>query len=101
MNTSKTRLIVLSGDLYSENTEFSLEQLCQCCAVQMNHIEEFVHEGLLEPRGKDRDHWRFRMSSIRRVKTTVRLQRDLGVNLAGAALALDLLDRITELEKQS
>jgi len=27
------------------------------------------------------------------------LQRDLGVNLAGAALALELLDRITELER--
>jgi hypothetical protein len=28
----------------------------------------------------------------------VRLQRDLGVNLAGAALALELLDRIADLE---
>jgi hypothetical protein len=29
----------------------------------------------------------------------VHLQRDLGVNLAGAALALELLDRIAELER--
>jgi len=36
---------------------------------------------------------------LRRVKTAIHLQRDLGVNLAGAALALELLDRITELER--
>jgi hypothetical protein len=29
----------------------------------------------------------------------VHLQRDLGVNLPGAALALELLDRIAELKK--
>ena len=101
MNTSETKLGVLSGDLYSDDAEFSLDQLCQCCAVEINHIVEFVHEGLLEPRGNRREQWRFSISSIRRVKTTVRLQRDLGVNLAGAALALDLLDRITELENKT
>jgi chaperone modulatory protein CbpM len=31
---------------------------------------------------------------------TVSLQRDLGVNLPGAALALDLLERIDEMEAQ-
>jgi chaperone modulatory protein CbpM len=33
------------------------------------------------------------------VRTVRRLQRDLGVNLPGAALALELLDRIAELER--
>jgi chaperone modulatory protein CbpM len=37
----------------------------------------------------------------RRVRTVVRLQRDLGVNLPGAALALELLDRIDELQRGS
>jgi chaperone modulatory protein CbpM len=43
--------------------------------------------------------WHFHISSVRRVRTTVHLQRDLGVNLPGAALALELLDRIAELQK--
>jgi chaperone modulatory protein CbpM len=30
----------------------------------------------------------------------VRLQRDLGVNLAGAALAIDLLDQLDELRRR-
>jgi chaperone modulatory protein CbpM len=37
---------------------------------------------------------------VRRVRTVVRLQRDLGVNLPGAALALELLERIEELQRR-
>jgi chaperone modulatory protein CbpM len=32
--------------------------------------------------------------------TAIRLQEDLGVNLPGAALALDLLERIEQLQRQ-
>ncbi len=46
------------------------------------------------------DAWQFHISSVKRVRTAVHLQRDLGVNLAGAALALELLDRIVELERR-
>jgi len=35
-----------------------------------------------------------------RVQTTLRLQRDLEVNLAGAVLALELLDEIKQLRQQ-
>jgi chaperone modulatory protein CbpM len=41
---------------------------------------------------------RFSAASIVRVQKANRLQRDLGVNLAGTALVLDLLDRIEALE---
>jgi len=37
---------------------------------------------------------------VRITSIVVRLQRDLGVNLAGAALALDLLQHIDELRAQ-
>ena len=39
----------------------------------------------------------FPSSSLRRARIRLHLQRDLGVNLTGAALALDLLERIEEL----
>jgi chaperone modulatory protein CbpM len=44
--------------------------------------------------------WRFSMNDLRRIKTALRLQRDLEVNLAGVALVLDLLDQLKELETQ-
>jgi chaperone modulatory protein CbpM len=57
-----------------------------------------VEQGILEPAGRRGRHWCFPASSLRRTRITLHLQRDLGVNLAGAALVLDLLERIEELD---
>ena len=56
--------------------------------------------GILEPLGKQGRHWRFRANSVKRARVAMRLHRDLGVNLAGAALALDLLERIERLDSR-
>ena len=86
------------GELISEQTTFTVADLCRCCAVEAETVEAMVEEGILEPMGKHHHHLYFNASSLRRTRVTVQLQRDLGVNLAGAALALELLERIAELE---
>jgi len=89
--------IILSGILLDEQTELSLSELCQVCSSSSDYIIELVEEGVLEPRGVQRSQWRFSASSLPRARTAVRLQRDLEINLAGVALALDLLDEIEDL----
>lgn len=91
---------IFSGELLEEDLVVTVEQLCHSCRLQTDHVIAYVQEGVLDARGEDLNHWTFSISSIRRVRTARRLQRDLGVNLAGAALALELLDRISELEQQ-
>ena len=66
--------------------------------VQDKLIEELVEQGVLEPAGRRGRHCCFPASSLRHTRITLHLQRDLGVNLAGAALVLDLLERIDELD---
>jgi len=87
----------ISGQILDDETEVTLVQLCKHCDVRGELIEAMVEQGILEPSGYRGSHWCFPFSSLRRTRITVHLQRDLGVNLAGAALALDLLDRIEEL----
>jgi chaperone modulatory protein CbpM len=87
----------LSGQILDEETEITLVQLCRSCDVRGELIEAMVAQGILEPSGRRGRHWCFPTSSLRRTRITVHLQRDLGLNLAGAALALELLDRIDEL----
>lgn len=89
----------LVGEVLEESDLVSLAELCRSCTVETRTITTLVSEGILDPMGRDVEHWQFTVSSLRRVKTVIHLQRDLGVNLAGAALALDLLDRIAELER--
>ena len=85
-------------ELIDDETTFTLAELCRCCAVEAELIEALVEHGILEPTGRHGRHWCFSASSLRRTRITLHLQRDLGVNLAGAALALDLLERIDELD---
>ncbi len=88
----------LSVELIDEQATFTLAELCHCFGVEAEVIEELVEQGILEPAGRQGRHWCFPSSSLRRTRITLHLQRDLGVNLAGAALALDLLERIEELD---
>ena len=87
----------LSGTLLDEHTELSLNEFCHACARQEQWVIELVEEGVLEPIGNDREQWRFSATSLQRAHITLRLQRDLDINLAGIALALDLLDEIETL----
>ena len=93
----------LRGQLIDDDTLITVNELCRHCTVRVEEVITLVGEGILDPtegmvRAEQADGWQFHISSVRRVKTVVHLQRDLGVNLAGAALALELLDRIAELE---
>jgi chaperone modulatory protein CbpM len=87
----------LSGIVLEELTELTLAELSRACAVQVDCIVELVDEGVISPSGREPHRWRFNGTHMRRAKVALRLQRDLGVNLAGAALALQLLDEVESL----
>ena len=87
----------LSGMLLDEQTELSLNELCRACSSSAEWVIELVEEGALEPVGYEQSRWRFTGTSLQRAHTAMRLQRDLGVNLAGIALALDLLDELDKM----
>lgn len=91
---------LLSGDLLEEDVELSLTQICQACRLSEEQIVELVEQGVIEPSGREPVSWRFQGISLRRVHFTQRMQRDLGVNAPGAALALDLLDELKELRSR-
>ncbi len=91
---------ILTGEVFDESTEISLSQLCEVCSVEHTLIEKLVEEGMLDPVSRQSGEPRFRYTSVRITRTAMRLQDDLGVNLAGAALALELLECIEELQRQ-
>ena len=63
-------------------------------------LRYYERVGLIAP---SRSHSNIRLYSeqdLQRIREVKRLMDDLGVNLAGAEVALKLMDRIEELEKQ-
>ena len=87
-------------EIIDENFEFTLSDLCQCCTVQAETIIDMVEEGMLSPVGSSPSDWRFAGTALRHVEITLHLQRDLRVNLPGAALALELIEEIEMLRRQ-
>lgn len=86
-----------TGLILEETTTLGLGELCLACSVQAETIIELVEEGVIEPVSYRRERWQFSGESLTRARRAVALQRDLGLNLQGAALALDLLDEIERL----
>ena len=87
----------LSGIILEELTELTLADVCRACTVNVDCIVELVEEGVITPIGREPHRWRFSGAHMRRATVALRLQRDLGVNLAGAALALQLMDEVETL----
>lgn len=94
------RMTVITGVVLDENVDFSLGELCRYCGVSVEVLIDMVDEGLLEPIGSAPDNWRFPGSALQRAQTALRLTNDLRVNLAGAALALELMDELDDLRRQ-
>jgi chaperone modulatory protein CbpM len=87
----------MSGIILEEQTELTLAEVCRACAVHAEYIIELVEEGVLVPDGNAPVSWRFTGTHMHRATVSLHLQRDLGVNLAGVALALQLLDEVEAL----
>lgn len=87
-------LLLLTGEVLEEEVEMTLAELCRACQVSAEKMFELVDEGVVEPMGRDSEIWLFHGANVRRVRCALRLQNDLGVNLAGAALALELLEEL-------
>lgn len=89
-----------NGEILDDDAEVSLWELCQVSEMSAEFVLRLVDEGIIDPVGEDRRSWRFKSICIRRVRRVKRLRQDLGVNLAGAALALELLEEIDSLRRR-
>ena len=86
---------LVSGEIVEHIT---LSQLCRSCGVHAEWIIELVEEGILEPKGLEVSNWKFSQCTIGRVRKAWRLQSELGVNLAGIGLVLNLMEERERLQ---
>ena len=89
----------LPGTIFDESAILSIKDLSRMCAVDERHIVEFVEEGVLSVVNVSSE-WRFTGDALRRARLAVRLERDLELNLAGVALAIELLEELAQLRRE-
>jgi len=90
---------VLTGTIVDQSATLSIKDLSRMCNVEERHIVEFVEEGVLNV-VEVRSEWHFTGDALRRARLAVRLERDLELNLAGVALALDLIEELQQLRRE-
>jgi chaperone modulatory protein CbpM len=87
----------IEGVVLDEAVSVTFAELTRLCGSSGRTMHLMVTEGLLRPQGGGPQEWRFSGLEVRRARLALRLRRDLELNLAGAALALDLLDELETL----
>ena len=95
---SEPRAHIILGCIEPE--QLTLESLAACAGVHPALITYFVEYGLLEPSTRAGTQWLFDTCCITRLRMIERLRRDLGANLPGIAVILDLLDRLSALQHE-
>lgn len=81
-----------------EHVVFTFTALCRASGADVAQVQALVAEGLLSPTGSGPDDWQFSGPSLLRARSTLRLARELDLNLHGAAIVMSLLAEIEALK---
>ena len=84
-----------------ETQHLSLDALAAHAGMHPGLVQQFVDLGLIEPVGSDGVNLFFDASAVLRLRTIGRLRKGLGINVAGVAVILDLLDKLCALQREN
>ena len=90
----------LPGEIFEEGAVLSVADLARMFAVEEQHIVALAEEGVITALEIESTEWRFSGADIRRARIALRLERDLGINLPGVALSLELLEELEPLRRE-
>ena len=89
---------VLEARVIGEGDWIAASEICQLCRLELNSVLELAALGVMSSRERVPGEWQVPATALPRLRVVGRLMRDLGVNVSGAALALQLLEAQRELE---
>lgn len=75
------------------------EELAVAAGIRPTVLARLIRLGVVEPVRPDAGE--FTVATLARVRRMLRLHAELGVNFTGAAIIVDLLDRLHRLERSS
>ena len=89
---------VLEARVLGEGDWIAASEICQLCRIDLDAVLELAELGVMSSRERAPGEWQVPVTALPRLRVVGRLMRDLGVNVSGAALALELLETRRELE---
>jgi chaperone modulatory protein CbpM len=95
-NAVELREVCLVGDA----DWIAAAEFCRLCRLDLQAVIELAELGLVSPRGYSPEQWQIPATALPRLALAGRLMRDLGINVSGAALAVELLEAQRDLERR-
>jgi DNA-binding transcriptional MerR regulator len=86
---------------HDERQRMTLDEMALHAGVHPALVERFVDFGLLQPLERDDARLFFKATDVPRLRTICRLRESLGINLAGIAVVLDLLDKLWAVQREN
>jgi len=91
---------VLEAHVLGEGDWIAAAEVCQLCRLELDAVMELAALGVVAPRESRPGQWQVPATALPRLRVVGRLMQDLGVNVSGAALAVELLEAQRELESR-
>ena len=91
---------VLEAHVLGEGDWIAAAEVCELCRLELDAVMELAALGVVAPRESRPGQWQVPATALPRLRVVGRLMRDLGVNVSGAALAVELLEAQRELESR-
>ncbi len=88
------------AQLVSDAEWIAASEICRLCRLELGAVIELAELGLVSPRGYAPEQWQLPAAALPRLAVAGRLMRDLGIDVGGAALAVELLEAQRDLERQ-
>jgi chaperone modulatory protein CbpM len=94
----KDQTLIFEPELLEQDSYFTLDECSQTTQSPQSFIIELITEDIIQPKQQGQSYL-FSITHVQQIKRARSFSVDLGVNLQGIALALELLDRIEYLER--
>ena len=91
---------LITAILIDDDTSLTFVEVCERYSLSKSMLRQMIEHGLFSEPCIGIKATRFDAPKIARVHSASRLQHDLGVNVPGVVLALELLDELQQLRQE-
>lgn len=91
---------VVTGVLVDENSKISFVEVCQQFDISEEMVQELIEHGFFEEYPLQKKQALIDEKTKDRMQSAQRLERDLGINIPGVVLVLELMDELEQIRKE-
>ncbi len=91
---------ILIGMLIEESETITYTEVCHKYNIPKKLLVEMMEHGLFSNKSMHVEQLNLNQKELRRIESAFRLHRDLGINLPGVVLAIELLEKIEKLDNE-